>query len=207
MGLQSEDFLLELMYNNPTSGRIEGVTTRLSLELAPAGERDVVLYPHMMSVFNQPDGGGHWGYYVKARSEDRKLRLYDVQNDLTIHHCSFHLHEHAQRIRLRNLTTEETICDVKPEYRKHTMVRVPQVSLPKGITVHKQDVLELIVDYKNPLDKPVDTMGAAIVFGRCPNAAPDCEVIAQRAADNADFDAKLYYSLIGQGAPSQHHHH
>ena len=66
------------------------------------------------------------------------------------------------------------------------------------------------VDYENPLDRPIDTMGAAIVFGRCPNAAPDCgprDVIVQRPADNEDFDANVYYALVGHGVPSQHRHH
>ena len=63
------------------------------------------------------------------------------------------------------------------------------------------------VDYENPGTQPIDAMGAAILFGRCLAAAPDCEAVAQRPADNSRFDAKQYYSLIGGQVPSSDAHH
>jgi hypothetical protein len=211
MALQSRDFLAELMYNNPDEAPITGVRTRLTIELAPKGAKLKALYPQMMSVFEQPAhvDPGNWGYYVPARSKDTKRRQFDLLEDFTVHHVSFHIHEYGQRILLRNVTTGETLCDVRPVYEKGLMKSMPQVSLTQGARLKKGQRLELLVEYDNPLPVFIDTMGAAMLFGRCPGAKPDCDAVAQREADNAWFDPKIYASLLTPAAektPAHHHH-
>ncbi|MDA2923802.1 hypothetical protein MYX65_03935 [Acidobacteria bacterium AH-259-L09] len=163
----------------------------------------------MMSVFEQPEdvAPGHWGYYVLPKREDKRIRLVDVRHDFKIHYITFHIHEHGQRIRLRNLTTGKKICDMSPRYdAKGKITEVHQVGLPEGILVEKGDVLEILVEYDNPTERPIETMGAAILFGRCRVGAPDCSAFSQRPAANADFDRDLYYSLLGPGKGNHTHH-
>lgn len=210
IGVPEEDFLVELMYNNPSDQPMSGVSSRLVLELEPVKSSSrIVIYPQMMSVYEQPAhiAPGHWGYYVLPKTRDKRVRLYDVLQDYKIHYITFHIHEHGQTIKLRNLTTDTVICDARMRYSDDGKItKVPQVSLPKGILAKKGDVLELVVEYDNPTEETIDTMGAAILYGRCPVGEPDCEVIAQRPADNKDFDPEIYRSLLGPGSGHHSHH-
>ncbi len=72
----------------------------------------------MMSVFEQPPevAAGDWGYYVLPGKKDQQRRLYDVREDYSIHHVSFHIHEHGRRLLLRNTTTGRVIADARPSY-------------------------------------------------------------------------------------------
>lgn len=204
---QESRFLTEVMYNNPTGDRISGVRGRLEVELVPAGERASALYPQMMSVFEQPPriAPGHWGYYVQALSKDRRRRRFDALADASVHHVTFHIHEHGRRIILKNLTTGKTLVDAKVEYAEGRISRVPQITPPGGFALRKGDLLELIVDYDNPLPHAIDTMGAAILFGRCRAARPDCDFVAQRPVDNAWFDPKIYAGLLGPDSRGHDH--
>jgi hypothetical protein len=206
---QREDFLAELMYNNPESSPIHGVRTKFAVELAPKGAKLTALYPQMMSVFEQPPATGLWGYYVGPKRVDIRSRLFDVLEDFEARHVTFHIHDHGRRIILRNKTTGETIVDAKPVYENGVMKSMPQVELPGGRFARKGQVLELVVEYDNPTERTIDTMGAAILFMRCtaPGVAPSCDAVAQRRSDPAGFDPRVYASLIGgEGARARHHH-
>ncbi len=215
MAPQRRDFLTELMYNNPGSSPLRGVKTRFTFELAASSAGLTALYPQMLSVFEQPAdvAAGFWGYYVLPGAKDSRRRLFDVLQDYRVHHVSFHIHDRGRRILLKDLSTGVALVDARPVYEGGKMAYVPQISVAKGLDLRRGTVLELTVDYDNPGPKAIDAMGAAILFGRCLKGAPDCEAVAQRPADNAWFDAKVYYPLIGETPPAaasehaRHHRH
>lgn len=207
MAVERREFLTELMYNNPSERAISGVKTRFEIELASAAPASTALFPQMMSVFEQPAhvAPGHWGYYVRAKSKDTKTRLFDVLHDFSVHHISFHIHEHGRRILIEDLGSGRTLCDASPVYAGGKLAKMEQLSWPEGVTLRKGTVLRMSVDYDNPIDEAVDTMGAAILFGRCPKGKPGCDAIAQREAQNKDFDPDIYAAIVGGGAHAHQH--
>lgn len=201
VGIFEEEFWIDLMYNNPSENKIEGVKSQLTLKIEPSRPDMKVLTSQMMSVFDQPEhiAKGQWGYYVLGGKSDLKTRLADILQDFEIYKVMFHVHENSKRISLMNKTSGETISDVVPVLGNGKMKKVSPVNYPAGLKVRKGDVLELSVEYNNPLDVPIDAMGAVVLLGSCSNGSSICQPMATRPADNQDFNAELYYSLLGGG--------
>ena len=95
---------------------------------------------------------GHW--VVKPGREERRTPIngwLQMQQDLTIHYVSVHLHPFAESLQLRDITTGDTVLASKAENRPERigLARVDQIASREGITLHKDHQYELVSRYNN----------------------------------------------------------
>jgi hypothetical protein len=95
---------------------------------------------------------GHW--VVKPGREERRTPIngwLQMQQDLTIHYVSVHLHPFAESLQLRDVTTGDTVLSSNAENRPERigLARVDQIASREGITLHKDHQYELVSRYDN----------------------------------------------------------
>jgi hypothetical protein len=95
---------------------------------------------------------GHW--VVKPGREVRRTPLngwLSLQQDMTIHFASVHLHPFAEAIVLRDVTTGDTLLASKAENHASRigLSHVDQIASTKGITMRKDHRYELVSAYNN----------------------------------------------------------
>jgi hypothetical protein len=95
---------------------------------------------------------GHW--VVKPGRDVRTTSIngwLGMQQDLTIHYVSVHLHPFAESLQLRDATTGQTVLASRAENRPERigLSRVDQIASPSGIMLHKDHQYELVSAYNN----------------------------------------------------------
>jgi hypothetical protein len=95
---------------------------------------------------------GHW--VVKPGREVRRTPVsgwLDLEEDMTIHFVSVHLHPFAESLALRDVTTGETVLASAAENRPERigLARVDQIATPTGITLRQDHEYELVSAYNN----------------------------------------------------------
>jgi hypothetical protein len=110
---------------------------------------------------------GHW--VVKPGREVRTTPIngwLNMQQDLTIHFVSVHLHPFAESLQLRDVTTGQTVLASKAENRPERigLARVDQIASPTGITLHKDHQYELVSAYNNTSGKNRTAMAVMYMY-------------------------------------------
>jgi hypothetical protein len=110
---------------------------------------------------------GHW--VVKPGREVRTTPIngwLDMRQDLKVHYVAVHLHPFAESLQLRDKTTGQTVLASAAENRPERigLARVDQISLPKGITLHKDHDYELLSAYNNTTDKNRTAMAVMYLY-------------------------------------------
>jgi hypothetical protein len=110
---------------------------------------------------------GHW--VVKPGREVRTTPIngwLDMRQDLKVHYVAVHLHPFAESLQLRDKTTGQTVLASAAENRPERigLARVDQISLPKGITLHKDHDYELVSAYNNTTDKNRTAMAVMYLY-------------------------------------------
>ena len=95
---------------------------------------------------------GHW--VVKPGRDVRTTPIngwLGMQQDLTIHFVSVHLHPFAESLQLRDATTGQTVLASKAENHPERigLSRVDQIASPSGIMLHKDHQYDLVSAYNN----------------------------------------------------------
>jgi hypothetical protein len=110
---------------------------------------------------------GHW--VVKPGRDVRTTPIngwLNMQQDITIHFVSVHLHPFAESLQLRDATTGQTVLASKAENRPERigLARVDQIASPTGITLHKDHQYELVSAYNNTSGKNRTAMAVMYMY-------------------------------------------
>lgn len=95
---------------------------------------------------------GHW--VVKPGRETRRTPIngwLQMQEDMTVHYVSVHLHPFAESLELVDMTTGDTVLASKAENRAERigLARVDQIESRAGITLKRDHQYELVSEYNN----------------------------------------------------------
>jgi hypothetical protein len=110
---------------------------------------------------------GHW--VVEPGNEENHTRvtqMLNLQSDTTAHYIAVHLHPFAERVELRDLTTDRVLfkSDVVPLDGRIGIDRVDYYASEEGIPLVQGHEYELVSFYNNTTDKPQDSMAVLYVY-------------------------------------------
>ena len=161
-------FLALTMLHNPTDKDYEGVTVHLTLEY----ERDEILplYPvtpfHLDAMYPEVTATKAWDL-----PPGRSTKSWDARPAIRglIIGLGGHLHAHATRLTLRNLTTGEVLYDVRPKVDEAgRIVDIPMLmhyGRGVGALVVPDHTYRITAEYRNPSDSVIEDGGMATVAG------------------------------------------
>jgi len=103
-----------------------------------------------------PPGRHRYKYKVKKRSI--------VPFDTTMHHATAHMHAYAEWMELRDATTGELVYrfDVENYPDRIGIKNISHFTSQKGVKLFRNHEYELVAEYNNTTDEPIDAM--AIVY-------------------------------------------
>ena len=97
--------------------------------------------------------------------------------DTTIHYATCHLHHYGRSMKLRDLSTGETIIDLKSKDLTDRLgvAQVDEVKSIQGIPVRASGEYELVVEYDNTSDHNIDAMGMLYLYMLEKDFSPEAE--------------------------------
>lgn len=103
-----------------------------------------------------PPGRHQYRYKVKPGTT--------VPFDTTMHHATAHMHAYAKWMELRDVTAEKVIYRFEVEnYPDRIGIKnISHFSSSEGVKLYRKHRYELVAEYDNPTDQPIDAM--AIVY-------------------------------------------
>ena len=95
-------------------------------------------------------------------------RFLNLPYDTTVHYIAVHLHPFAERLTLRDLTTDEVVFEAKvtPSEGRVGIDRIEHFESRAGKIIHADHEYELISIYNNTSDKDVDSMAVMYLYLR-----------------------------------------
>lgn len=133
---------------------------------------------------------GHWvvppGRQVNASDITWFMAL---PYDTTLHYAAAHLHPYAQSLSVRDVTTGETVFEVKAEGPKKGvgLTKVDTFVSEKGVPLRKDHKYELVSVYDNPTKENADSMASAFLgLADREFVKPDRATLAARAIEYLD---------------------
>ena len=161
-------FLALTMLHNPTAEDYEGVTVHLTLDYER--HEGLPLYPltpfHLDAMYPGVSAAKAWdlppGHSTKSWDARPAIRGLIIG-------LGGHLHAHATRLTLRNLTTGEVLYDVRPAVDEHGRI----VDIPMrthrgpgvGALVVPEHTYRITAEYRNPFDSVIEDGGMGAVAG------------------------------------------
>lgn len=93
-------------------------------------------------------------------------RFLNLPYDTTAHYIAAHLHPFAERMELRDLTTNTVVFESKVDGAEGRIGidRVDYLSSPEGVRLYKEHQYELVSYYNNTSDQPVDSMAVMYLY-------------------------------------------
>lgn len=90
----------------------------------------------------------------------------ELPSDTTAHYATGHLHPFGKSIKLVDMQTKETVLEITAEsYNDKLGVKeMSEVRSTKGVPLHANRRYEMIAEYNNPGDKPIDAMAILYVY-------------------------------------------
>jgi len=86
--------------------------------------------------------------------------------DTTAHYVTGHLHPMGTRLQLIDMESQETVFEITAECREERLgvLTMSELKSQAGTKIEQGKRYELIADYDNPTDKPIDAMGIMYVY-------------------------------------------
>ena len=109
----------------------------------------------------------HWvvepGEHEYRSSSTRQL---DLPFDTTLHYATAHLHPYGKSIRLIDLETNETVIDLSARQYddKIGIAEMEEYSSASGIELFADHSYQLVTEYENTTDHPIDAMAIVYLF-------------------------------------------
>lgn len=161
-------FLALTMLHNPTEVDYEDVTVHLTLEYESLAHLPV--YPvapfHLDAMYPEVSTTKAWdlppGHSVKTWDASPAIRGLIIG-------LGGHLHAHASRLRLENLSTGEVLYDIQPRLDVGgRVVDIPALVYRGrgiGLLVRPEHRYRITVEYRNPFDSVIEDGGMGSVAG------------------------------------------
>ena len=112
---------------------------------------------------------GHWVVPPgKHRVRTVVTKLMNLDADTRVHYIGVHVHPFAQRITLRDMTTDEEVFTsvITPLQGRIGISKVTDFSSIRGLQLYANHHYELIADYENPTTQNVDAMAVLFLYVR-----------------------------------------
>ncbi|MEM1062914.1 MAG: hypothetical protein AAGJ97_11365, partial [Planctomycetota bacterium] len=109
----------------------------------------------------------HWfvppGRHEYITDVTEQLKLPGVS---TAHYVSGHLHPYGKSLRLVDVTTGETVVSITARHREDRLgvLEMSEVTSEAGIAVDPSHRYELVAEYENPTDAPIDAMAILYTY-------------------------------------------
>jgi hypothetical protein len=86
--------------------------------------------------------------------------------DTTVHYATFHIHPYGKSFQLRDLTTGETMFDLKSRdwTDRVGVAHVDELKSTEGIPISRLHRYEVVVEYDNTTDHEIDAMGILYLY-------------------------------------------
>ena len=86
--------------------------------------------------------------------------------DTTSHYVTGHLHPFGKALRLVDLETGEVVFEITARSYNHLLgvEWMSELRSPAGVPIHRGRRYELIAEYENTLDRPIDAMGSLYLY-------------------------------------------
>ncbi len=167
-----------------------GDTPSLFARLGLAGQGDLAPHPgETCCVVDASEGGVlqqfgqdhtiHWmvplGRHVYRSEITKQLKL---PATTTAHYITGHVHPTGEWVKLVNLTTGETVVTIESKDfdDRWGVKRMTEYVSEEGILIHEDHRYELVTQYMNPTDKPVDVMAILYLYLLEPGDAAHSEL-------------------------------
>lgn len=161
-------FLALTMLHNPTDVAYEGVTVHLTLEyerIAPLPVYPVAPF-HLDAMYPEVSATKAWdlppGHSVKTWDASPAIRGLIIG-------LGGHLHAHASRLRLENLSTGDVLYDIRPRLDEEGhVVDIPALThrgRGVGALVVPEHRYRITVEYRNPFDTVIADGGMGSIAG------------------------------------------
>jgi len=95
-------------------------------------------------------------------------RFLNLPFDTTVHYIAVHLHPYAERLTLRDLTTDETVYEAKvtPAKDRVGIEHVEHYESREGLMLHADHEYELVSIYNNTSNQDADSMAVMYLYMR-----------------------------------------